>query len=363
VPQPRRINRMKDKTKVTRSARQRRNRLNAWRPDQESCSRPHLRLVPPWREADMGIRLVMEASGSRVPESLTWRERYALMVLAASAIDATRELQPGVIEDSPDLAARLKMSRSQLYVVLDALCEKGALLRLERGRNGVKAVYAIAPFGTTAGPERPGEPDVPPVENPLKDPSKRDAKAPAKDPGSGNEGSRFTPSKDPGFRDSAPYIGIRGVKTGGGTPSAPRQSPLLMPVPDGQPRGEGESNRDQTRNRDRQALAAEIVAVRPEWTTRSVLRALEHLDVAERPWPIVAEAMRIVAADKATTSPGRLRHAGPWWAEAARRVRDSTEAPSGAGGAHAFDPDPESRLCQVCHAPEVDKNHTQRKSA
>jgi hypothetical protein len=302
----------------------------------------------------MGIRLVMEASGSRVPETLTWRERYALMVLAASAIDATRELPPGVIADSPDLAARLKMSHTQLYIVLDALCEKGALLRLERGRNGVKARYAIAPFGITTEPERPGDPDVPPVENPLKDPSNRDAKEPVKHPGSEDEASRFEPPKDPGSRDPAPYIGIKGFKTGRGTPPPPGMRPLIpFAVPDA-PEGEGDHPGSQIRNRDRRALAAEIVRMRPEWTARSVLRALEHPDVVSRPWLIVAEAMRIVAADKATDSPGRLRHPGPWWAEAARRVRGATEA---AGeGPHAYDPDPATGLCR-CKAPREDKIH------
>lgn len=273
----------------------------------------------------MGIRLVMEASGSRVPETLTWRERYALMVLAASAIDATRELAPGIIEDSPDLAARLKMSRTQLYVVLEALCDKGALLRLERGRHGVKAHYAIAPFGIAAEPERPGDPDVPPVENPLKDPSNRDAKAPAKDPGSENEGSRFDPPKDPGFRDPAPYKGIKGFKTGGGTPPPPGIRPLFpCALPDAPPE-EGESPRAKNpaphgTGRDRQALAAEICGTRPEWSARSVLRALERPAVTERPWPLAREALRIMAADPATQHAGRLEHDGPWWPEAARRL-------------------------------------------
>lgn len=80
--------------KVTSSAipnTRRRKRVRAWRPDQEP-RRALLRLVPPLREADMGIRLVMEATSQHAPEGLTWRERYALIVLAASAIDATREL-------------------------------------------------------------------------------------------------------------------------------------------------------------------------------------------------------------------------------------------------------------------------------
>lgn len=307
----------------------------------------------------MGIRLVMEATSRQAPEGLTWRERYALIVLAASAIDATRELPPG-IEDNPEIIARLRLGRNERFAVMKSLCEKGALERLERGRNGVRAAYAIAPFVIVHEQERPGDPDAPPVENPSKHPGFPDAKGPVKHPDSASEASGFDPLKHPGIPDPAPYRGIKGFKTGGKTPPAPRQSPLLLTVPDGRPKGEGESPGGQIRNRDRRALADEISQARPEWTPRAVLRALEHHEVASRPWLIVAEAMRIVAADKATDSPGRLRHPGPWWAEAARRVRAATGP---AGGAHAFDPDPESRLCRACQAPEVDKGHPRRRTA
>ena len=306
----------------------------------------------------MGIRLAMEAA-DRTAEDYTWRERCVLMVFAMSAIDDTRECPPG-IEDRPEIIRRLGLSRTQRYAVIASLVEKGALERRERGRNGVKAHYAIASSVAIPGAGRPGDPDARPVDNPAKGPVNRDASASVKGPGSENEGSRKPGLKHPVNRDPAPYTGIKGFKTGGKTPLAPRQSPLLLTVPDGRPRGEGESPGGQIRNRDRRALADEISQARPEWTARSVLRALEHPEVASRPWPIVAEAMRIVAADKATDSPGRLRHPGPWWAEAARRVRAAT-AP--AGGAHAFDPDPESRLCRTCQAPEVDKSHARRRTA
>jgi hypothetical protein len=303
----------------------------------------------------MGIRLAMEAA-DRSPENLTWRERYALDVLAMSAIDETRECPPG-IEDKPHIIRRLRLGRSERYAVIASLVAKGALLRLERGRNGVQAVYAIAPFVVIPGSERPGDPDAPPVDKSAKGPGIPDASVSAKGPGSAAEGSGFHPPKGPGFPDPAPYKGFRGVKTGGGNPPAPRQSPLMLTVPDGSPRGEGGSNGDQTANRDRQALAAEIVAVRPEWTPRSVLRALEDLDVAGRPWPIVAEAMRIVAADKATDSPGRLKHPGPWWSEGARRARSATDATPPA--THEYDLDPATGLCR-CKAPSVDKVHRGR---
>ena len=263
----------------------------------------------------MGIRLVMEATSSRVPDALTWRERFVLTVLASSAMDATRKCPEG-IEDSPDLIARLRLGRSERYAVLASLVAKGALERFERGRNGVKAVYAIAPFEAITGMERPGEPDAPPVDNPLKGPGIPDATGPLKGPGS---------------TDPAPYKGIKGFKTGGGTPPPPGIRPLFpCALPDAPPE-EGESPRAKNpaphaAARDRQALAAEIRKSRSDWSARSVLRALERPDVAERPWPLVCEAMRIMAADPATQHAGRLEYDGPWWPEAARKLGTASTA-------------------------------------
>ena len=310
----------------------------------------------------MGIRLVMEATSSRAPDALTWRERFVLTVLASSAMDATRECPEG-IEDSPDLIARLRLGRSERYAVLASLVAKGALERLERGRNGVKAVYAIAPFEAIAGMERPGEPDAPPVDNSLKGPGFPDATGPVKGPGSTDEGSGNPGLKGPGSPDPAPYIGIIGFKTGGGTPPPPGRRPQFpFALPDVPPE-EGESpmaKNPAPNGPGRQALAAEICKTRPEWTPRSVLRAVEHPEAASRPWPIVAEAMRLVAADKATEGPGRLRHPGPWWAEAARKVHAATgsEQPGG----HEYDHDTRTGLCR-CKAPKVDKIHRRRRTA
>lgn len=310
----------------------------------------------------MGIRLAMEAA-DRTAADYTWRERCVLMVFAMSAMDDTRECPPG-IEDRPEIIRRLGLGRSQRYAVIASLVEKGALDHCERGRNGVRARYAIAPHATTPQGGRPGDPDGPPVDNPAKGPVNRDASASAKGPGSGTEGSRFAGLKGPGLRDPAPYTGIKGFKTGGKTPPPPADSRPLFPyaLPGAEP-GEGESSRGQNPNRERRALAAEIAALRPEWTARAVLRALEHPDVTGRPWPIVAGAMRAVAADAATDSPGRLRHPGPWWAEAARKARSATETGARARKAHAFDPDPESRLCRFCRGSQVDSSHVRGRTA
>lgn len=60
-------------------------------------------------------------------------------------------------------------------------------------------------------------------------------------------------------------------------------------------------------------LVAEVRALKAGWGTRSIVRALTHADVAERPWPVVRRAMLAVAADPASQAPGRLLADGPWW--------------------------------------------------
>jgi hypothetical protein len=309
----------------------------------------------------VGIRLAMEAA-DRAPENLTWRERYALDVLAMSAMDDTRECPPG-IEDKAHIIRRLRLGRSERYAVMASLVAKGGLERRERGRNGVQAVYAIAPFAAAQGSERPGEPDAPPVDNRAKGPGNPDASAPAKGPGSAAEGSGFHPLKGPGTPDPAPYMGVKGFKTGGGTPLPPVRPTFPLALPDAPPE-EGECPRAKNpaasgTRRDRQALAAEIVKTRPEWSARSVIRALEQRPVAERPWPIVAEAMRLMAADPKTQHAGRLEHDGPWWHEAGRRVAQA--APPPVEGAHPFIPN-ENGDCRRCPLPEDSRFHQKREA-
>jgi hypothetical protein len=169
------------------------------------------------RSLTMGWQLVREAE-DHGPDSLTWRERFALSVLANAAMDSTRECPHGM-EDNPDIVRRLRLGRSERYSVIASLCDKGALIQVERGRNGVRAVYAIAPFATLAYLMGPGNPDPSPVDNRLKGPGFPDAspvdnapKGPGnpdaseggamlKGPGFTSEGSGFDPLKGPGFPD------------------------------------------------------------------------------------------------------------------------------------------------------------------
>ncbi|MDX3239763.1 hypothetical protein PV392_29575 [Streptomyces sp. ME03-5709C] len=90
----------------------------------------------------MGIRLISEVL-NHAPDELTWRERYALVVLAENANDHTRECWPG-IEDDREFAQRIRVrGRSSRYEVLAGLRDKGALEAVASGRRGRRAVYRI----------------------------------------------------------------------------------------------------------------------------------------------------------------------------------------------------------------------------
>jgi len=83
-------------------------------------------------------------------------------------------------------------------------------------------------------------------------------------------------------------------------------------VADAQPEGEDDDH-DVVPGLD--ALVSEVRAIRPEWSSRSVRRALAHPDVTERGWDRARRAMLAVAADPGSKQPGRLAHGGPWWSQ------------------------------------------------
>lgn len=60
-------------------------------------------------------------------------------------------------------------------------------------------------------------------------------------------------------------------------------------------------------------LIAQVRAVRPDWSVRTIARALADQSVRDRPWPVTRAALLAVAADPATNSPMRLTYDGPWW--------------------------------------------------
>ncbi|MFC6081027.1 hypothetical protein [Sphaerisporangium aureirubrum] len=75
------------------------------------------------------------------------------------------------------------------------------------------------------------------------------------------------------------------------------------------------------------ALVAEVRAIRPEWSSKSIARALTAPAVAERPWPAIRTAILAVANDPNTQAPGRVKHDGPWWHQP-RRTHASSSANS-----------------------------------
>lgn len=128
------------------------------------------------------------------PDALTWRERYALVVLAENAKDGTRQCWPG-IEDDPEIAHRMRLpGRSSRYEVLKALRTKGALESVMTGHRGRRAVYRIPVMG----------PETPDAIDPEMGPESSDAMAEkgpeSPDKGSGNDGPN-PDAKGPGTTD------------------------------------------------------------------------------------------------------------------------------------------------------------------
>lgn len=110
----------------------------------------------------MGIRLVVEVF-DHAPK-LTDRELRVLTLFAESARDETRLCFPGLEDDGP-FVARMRLSRTQRYAVVKSLVDKGALLRISRGRQGARAVFAIPHFAPAsasvqAAPAGPDEPEI-----------------------------------------------------------------------------------------------------------------------------------------------------------------------------------------------------------
>jgi len=170
--------------------------------------------APPERREPVGIRLFVEVLEC-APADLTWRERYALAVLAENANDGTRECWPG-IEDDPGIAHRMRLpGRSSRYEVIKALREKKALEVVSSGHRGHRAVYRIPSMGLGKGPGTPdaidekGSGDAgqsvqePRTQTTGKGPDSTD---PMSEKGSGFSGQRVrdSPGKGPGTPDPFP---------------------------------------------------------------------------------------------------------------------------------------------------------------
>ena len=132
-------------------------------------------------------------------------------------------------------------------------------------------------------------------------------------------------------------------------PAAPEPScpPRLFALPDVNSEG------DQPEEQTPEQLAAAVRRLRPGWSTKSIERALADPSVAERPWPMVCDAMLAVARDPESKHPGRLAHDGPWWARAASSRRASLPPVE----RHAYEPDRAGDACRSCRLPKSNRRH------
>lgn len=92
--------------------------------------------------------------------------------------------------------------------------------------------------------------------------------------------------------------------------------PTPPPAADAAPapgRAQAEEGESPSGNPTDLALIAQVRELRPDWTTRSITRALNAPAVLERPLELRAPAMLAVARDPESQQPGRLAHDGPWW--------------------------------------------------
>ncbi|WP_457028081.1 hypothetical protein [Kitasatospora sp. P5_F3] len=182
----------------------------------------------------MGIRLIVEAMDT--PLTLTHREARLLHVLAEDANDETG-LTWSSVQD-PKILRRSGLSRTQLYDVITALTEKGALEKTTAGQRGSAAKYRLTPQcsagrdaetepQSSAGRDPKGRFSVPldGTQNPSPRPAGRDTVDPERVPLGGTQ----NPGKGPAGRDeSVPLDGTP-------TPLLPKRDISLAPPTPGPP--------------------------------------------------------------------------------------------------------------------------------
>jgi hypothetical protein len=184
--------------------------------------------------------------------------------------------------------------------------------------------------------------------NPPPNPNEKGSRNPPPDPSD-------NPSADPSQGKGEGYGPVLQVSPNPRTPSPQRASageamrPLWpAALPDAKP-GEGEDRNEQ--DQDHTALVAEIRAARPEWSTRSIGRALADPAVLERPPELVRPAALAVARDPESKHPGRLAHDGPWW-QASKSARAGPPKPSWCRGCDErtrMTGEDSPRRCPNCH--------------
>jgi hypothetical protein len=120
-------------------------------------------------------------------------------------------------------------------------------------------------------------------------------------------------SADPSQGKGEGYGPVLEVSPFPGSPS-PRAGARDWPaIPHVVPAARTAEEGEETGELDTATLVAEIRAIRGDWSTRSITRALADSAVAERPWPLIRAAALALARDPDSQHPGRLAHDGPWW--------------------------------------------------
>jgi hypothetical protein len=146
-------------------------------------------------------------------------------------------------------------------------------------------------------------------------------------------GTRFSGAGSPGAGQTG--AGSAGAGIPGAFINTEKPLQTTSPQPPSRPRWPAavadaqteEEGGDQNSTPGLDALVAEVRQIRPEWSSRSIRRALAHPDVTERGWDRARRAMLAVAADAGSHQPGRLAHDGPWWNHAPPRPPAGSRPP------------------------------------
>lgn len=180
--------------------------------------------------------------------------------------------------------------------------EKAGLITItEQWAGGMQRpnVYTVhMPSSGSSAPQRTAE-------RPVK------TQIPADRQGVRSSAQRYAPQRTEGVRSSAHELDELELDE---KPSPP--SPPSAAGPSGSRPERGEGKEASREDQNLEALVAEIGALRPDFSTRSIRGALEQSYGDGRARELIPHAARRCYADPATYSPGRLNHDGSWWAQA-----------------------------------------------
>jgi hypothetical protein len=112
------------------------------------------------------------------------------------------------------------------------------------------------------------------------------------------------------------------LRTSQADADTPPPNPLLPAGPSETASAQTEEGEERGRINDLD-LIRQVRAIRPDWTTASITRALNAPAVLERSAELRGPALLAVARDNQSQQPGRLAHDGPWWTTTVKPAADS----------------------------------------